>query len=138
MTVVLIFTHQIDAAWPSVAPLLQKAIDKSGDDVSTGDLWAMCRAGQAFLIVAVDDDAPVMASVWRFERWHEGQVFKCLCLGGGLIDAWIEEFNEKILKMMNEGGATRLVFEGRKGWPHMFAKVGHRVRELRSTYIMEL
>lgn len=137
MTVVLVTTANIDHVWPVASKLLQKAIDRSGDDLSTGDLWTMLRSGQAFLVIAADADI-TMASVWRFERWHEGQVFKCLALGGKDIGEWIEEFNDKILAMMREGGATRLVFDGRKGWPHMFAKVGHKVRELRSTYIMEI
>lgn len=138
LTVVLVNASNVDQIWPTIAPLLQKAIDRSGDDLSTGDLWALARQGQAFLVIAGTDAEIVMASVWRFERWHEGQVFKCLALGGHRIGDWIEEFNDKILSMMREGGANRLVFEGRKGWPHMFAKVGHRVRELRSTYLMEI
>ena len=72
-----------------------------------------------------------MASVWQFQKWGKGQVFRCLCLGGSRMKEWLEPFTAKIKEMMAEGGATRMVYSGRDGWD----KVLSRTMPTRKLYV---
>jgi len=124
---------EIDDNWSVIAPMLQRAIDQTENDLTTGDLWTMCRSGNAFLVFAAGEAGVVMASVWKFERWNKGQVFRCLCLGGSKMKDWLEPFISKIKEMMEEGGATRMVYSGREGWDRVLSR-NMPTRKLYTTY----
>lgn len=127
----------VDAAWPTVAPMLARCMEKTGDDLSTGELWQMCRSGNAFLILEGTPERIRMASVWQFQKWANGSVFRCIALAGEEMAEWLPELTPFIEKIMREGGATRLVFEGRE-WAAHFRKLGRDARKLRSTFTVEL
>jgi len=71
-----------------------------------------------------------MASVWRFENWPSGLVFKCLCLIGSGMKEWLSAAQEFAKAKAREGGATRIIAEGRKGWSGMFPEA----KNLRQVY----
>lgn len=127
---------EVDALWPQLAPRFQEAIDAYGDDISLGEYWQMCRAGSAFLMVAMDGSRPMMGAVLQFQKWSKGSALRCLLLAGTDIQRWMTEFEAAVLKMMEEGGARRFVFEGRDGWAR---KLLHRKpKRLRVTYEVEI
>lgn len=113
--------YEVDAIWPKITDKIAKACKRYGDDISSSGLWQMCRSGNAFLVFAAEEDGTIiMGSVWRFEQWASGQVLKCLCLGGRSPEIWSEQGKELIRRMRDEGGATRVIFEGRDGWQRVF------------------
>ena len=124
---------EIDDNWSVIAPMLQKAIDRTADDLSTGSLWTMCRTGHAYLVFASDEHGIAMASVWQFQPWDKGQVFRCLCLGGSKMREWLHLLIDMIKKMMAEGGAPRMVYSGRDGWDRVLSR-NMPTRKLYVTY----
>lgn len=136
MTVYVVRTHEVDDRWLEISPLFQKAINRCGDDITTAELWQMCRTGHAFLLIAIIDHEIVAASAWRFEKWGKGTVFRCVCLGGSGMDAWLNNGLQLINKMMREGGADRLIADGRVGWTRVLKQFS--ARTLRVTFEVRL
>lgn len=119
----------VDQVWPKIAMQIQEACERTGGDLSSAILWQMCRSGDAFLIVAADREI-IMSSVWRFEFWPSGTVFKCLCLSGKRMSDWLSQAQEFAISKAKEGGAKRIIAEGREGWGGMFSEA----RTLRKVY----
>lgn len=112
---------EVDAIWPLISVKMQDGCDRTGGAVSSADLWQMCRSGNAFLLVGMEEEIRI-ASVWRFENWPSGPVFRCLGLCGSRPDEWIESLYDFALSQARTAGVKRLVAEGRKGWPRILQR----------------
>jgi hypothetical protein len=132
MNISIAGAHEVDTVWPLVAPKFMEASERCGDDFSSGEMWQMCRSGNAFLLVASDDEIRA-AMVARFERWTDGPVLRVLCIGGHDIRLWLTDGADFLKKFMVLGEARRVVFDGRDGWQRVL-----KVRKLRSVYEMEI
>lgn len=129
---------EVDALWPKLAGRFQEAIDACGDDLALGDLWQMCRSGDAFLVCAIAGEDPVMGAVLQFQKWSKGPVLRCLVIGGEQMAAWLPDWIAAVRNMMREGGATRFVFDGRDGWSEVLRRSFEHARKLRATYEVEI
>jgi hypothetical protein len=121
---------EIDAIWPVIAPGLQRACNKTGNGTSPGELWHMARSGNGFLVLILDGDEVLSASIWRFENWADSSVFRCMALTGKDMPKWVGILFDFAKTKMKEGGATRLVAQGVKSWPRVverYANVQTRV-----------
>ncbi len=134
MNIYIANVSDVDALWQTVGPKFNIAIEKCGDDLSTGELWQMCRSGHAFLVIARDDNGLLMAAIVRFERWSNGSVLRVLALVGEQIGEWASAAKDFLSEMAKANGAARIVAEGRDGW----AKIFDEPKKIRSTYVMEL
>lgn len=78
MNVGWLLPYQVDAVFERLGAGFQKASDKCGGEESIAALWQMCRNGDAMMLVAMDGTEIVMASIWRFQQWDKGTVFRCI------------------------------------------------------------
>ena len=117
---------EIDALWPSLTEGMAKACKRCNSAWTPGELWQMCRSGQAFLCIVHDGQSVKMASIWRFETARPGVSFRCIMMYGHGMANWLEMAREYIVKLASENGAVALVAEGRSGWAKIFgaAKIG--------------
>lgn len=125
---------EVDALWPTLGPKFVKATERFGDDLSSGELWQMCRSGNAFLVAAFDDRGVKMGCAVRFERWTNGTILRVLSLVGEDIHSWAEPVKSYLNQMAITGGADRIVAEGRDGW----AKIFDEPKAIRQTYVMRV
>lgn len=123
-------SQEVDALWPLFAGRLQEACTRTGGDISSGDLWQMCRSGNAFLVVISDGPEFVASLIMQFQNWSGKQVMRCLGIVGERMDEWLPMAREFIATMAKNGGATSFVAEGREGWARIFPTA----RKLRVTY----
>jgi hypothetical protein len=124
---------EVDQIWPAISEKMQIGCDKTGGATSSAELWQMCRRGDAFLIVGLGEQID-FASVWRFETWPSGQVFRCVGLCGQHPDQWMRCLYDFAMSQAKVGGTDRLVAQGRKGWRRLIEKyVTGRVRTLWET-----
>lgn len=121
---------EVDALWPLVGERMERACRRYRSNHTAGDLWQMCRSGQAYLMVAHDTETVLMASVWRFETWPDATVFRCLCLVGQRARVWASMARDAASNAARSGGATVLTASGRRGWEAMFPDA----REVSRTY----
>ena len=123
----------VDSVWEHVGPKFQRAFEKAGDDLTTGELWQLCRSGNAFLIIAFEGDDILMATVARFERWGEGLVLRVMSLCGERLKEWAGPWEAFMRTMAKDNGAGRIVAEGRE-WGAVFKDA----KKLRSTFTMRV
>ena len=112
----------VDGIWSSLTEGFEEAVRKTGGDITTGDLWQQARRGDAFLILAHDDDRLYGASLWRPEVWQSGTKFRCLALFGADMAGWIGDMRKMAQKVGKDCGAASLLAEGRDGWTRIFPK----------------
>lgn len=134
MNIEIAGVQDVDGVWPLVGPKFCVASEKCGDDLTAGELWQMCRSGNAFLVIAYEEKTILMAAVVRFERWNNGSVLRVLSLIGDQIGEWAEDVKDFLNGMGKANGASRIVAEGRDGWMRIF----NEPRKLRSTYEMRI
>lgn len=126
---------EIDALWPVFAEKLEKAARRVGSSMTSGSMWQLCRSGQAFLFVVMDDDGAFRAAiVMQFQTWADKQVFYCMAMVGDGIHEWLPMAREYIGKIGRENGAKSFISEGREGWAALFPDA----KKLRITYEVPL
>lgn len=126
---------EVDALWPAIAGKIHESCQKTGGDMSSGDLWQMCRSGQAFLVAVLDDAGmPIATIILQFQKWSERSVLRCLSIAGENMSEWLPEAMEFVSTMARENGASCLVADGRDGWARVFP----RAKRLRVTYEVEI
>jgi hypothetical protein len=125
---------EVDRFWPAFASRLQIACDETGGDISSGDLWQMCRSGNAFLVLVLDGSEFKAALIMQFQKWTAKQVMRCLAIVGDDMAAWLPMARDFIAQMAKDGGATSFIAEGREGWTRIFPAA----RRLRTTYEVEI
>jgi hypothetical protein len=123
-------TAEIDAIWPLFSTRLQEACERTGGDISSGELWQMCRSGNAFCVVVFDESGPKAMLIMQFQRWTAKTVMRCLGIVGEGVNDWLPAARDFIAKMARDGGATSFVAEGRDGWSKLFPDA----KKLRTTY----
>jgi len=124
---------EVDPIWPLISERLQQAFAKTGGDLTSGELWQMCRSGQAFLIVAFEETQLKAAMIVQFQKWDK-PVLRCLAIVGFDMGLWLEAGKEFIWSMAKENGARSFVFEGREGWKVPIPEA----KRLRMTYEVSL
>lgn len=126
--------QEVDAVFQQVGERMQGASARSGLRASVPGLWRMCRAGEAFLMIALDGETVIMASVWSFQDSPKGIYFKCHALCGSRMKEWAEDGRDLAYAQARKGGANRIITEGRKGWPAIFTDL----REISRVYEVAL
>lgn len=134
MRIAIANSAEVDHFWPAFAQRLQTACDETGGDISSGDLWQMCRSGNAFLVLVLDESGFKAALIMQFQKWTAKQVMRCLAIVGDDMAAWLPMARDFIAQMARDGGATSFIAEGREGWTRIFPAA----RRLRTTYEVEL
>lgn len=125
---------ETDAVWPLFSSRLQAACERTGGDISSGELWQMCRSGNAFCVVVFDETGPKAILIMQFQKWTAKTVMRCLGIVGDGVDEWLSAAREFIANMAREGGATSFVAEGRDGWAKLFPDA----KKLRITYEVQI
>lgn len=134
MNIGIATSAEVDAFWPFFSERLQEACLRTGGDLSSGALWQMCRSGNAFLVVVVEDGAILAALIMQFQNWSGKPVMRCLGIAGERMEEWLPMAKDFITKMAKDGGAVSFVSEGREGWSRIFPTA----RKLRVTYEVEI
>lgn len=126
--------QEVDSVWPVISARIQSACDRNGGDLSSGSLWQMCRSGNAFLVLVMDENEPIAALIMQFQNWSGKQVMRCLGIAGERMAEWLPLAKGCIEQMARDGGAVSFVSEGRDGWSRIFPTA----RKLRVTYEVDL
>jgi hypothetical protein len=122
--------QEVDQVWPLISSRLQKAQERYASSLSSGDMWQLCRSGNAFLVVVWDDADLKGALIMQFQRWASKQVMYCMAIVGDGVSEWMPMARAFISQMAKDGGAESFVAEGRDGWAAIFPDA----RKLRVTY----
>lgn len=130
MNIGIATSAEVDAFWPRLSDRMKEACKRNGGDISSGDLWQMCRSGNAFLVLVIEGGDILGALIMQFQNWSGKQVMRCLGIVGEQMSEWLPMAKEFIEQMARDGGAESFVSEGRDGWARIFPNA----RKLRVTY----
>lgn len=134
MKIAIANSAEVDQFWPLFSARLQQACERTGGDIASGDLWQMCRSGNAFLVLVLDGLTFRAALIMQFQKWTAKQVMRCLAIVGEDMDEWLPSARAFIATMARDGGATSFIADGREGWSRIFPTA----KRLRVTYEVEL
>lgn len=129
----LVHPTQVDALWPYVAPLVQKAVDKQGLGTPIIDYHTMCRNGACYLFVWEGDGieaAMVVESIYDVK----GQAAVITALGTHRKMTWPDDITPVFDWIKYEHNIDRVFAKGRLGWARTFKKA----KVISQTYEMEL
>lgn len=135
MRIAIANAAEVDQLWPLFSERLQRTSERYGSTLSSGDMWQLCRSGNAFLVAVLDDDGRFKAAlIMQFQKWATKQVMYCMAIVGDDIKEWLPMAKDAISQMARDGGATSFIAEGREGWPALFPTA----KKLRVTYEVPL
>lgn len=121
---------EVDVVWPEISGRLKKAQERYGSSLSSGDMWQLCRSGNAFLVLVFDEGGIHGALIMQFQTWATKRVMYCMAIVGDGVSEWMPVARVFISKMAKDGGAESFVAEGREGWAAIFPDA----RKLRVTF----
>lgn len=104
---------EIDAMWPHLQDGMAIACQKGGAQYTETWLHTLCRRGDAYLVVDLDDGEIRAAVVCQEQNWTGRIVLNCLAACGREMDEWLEplrEFGNRTFRV------EKYVFDGRPGW----------------------
>lgn len=103
----------INAHWETAAPLLQKCLDKGGDEEATlEDLYEKLIMGQAFMFVCradtVDGPDVKLAIILNIVRYPRLDVLNVMALGGSALQHFRDRFWKAVCGWAYMNGARAL------------------------------
>ena len=108
---------QLPEVWPTVAPMLQKAIDLDTSNATIEQVEWMIRTAKQFLIVAHNNTEIVGAAVVEFIDYPRERIGHIDFMGGkgvankeffGLLTGWIKRNGAKKAQCWANGSLVRL------------------------------
>ncbi len=129
---------EVDNIWGMVGPMIAKCFERAPGYLSLGELWQMCRSGNAFLIVSHDTEKIFGASIWQFQRGYGREILTCLALAGDRLKEWLKSLFDVATEMAKAGGATAVTATGRPEFQSMFKRHLPNVKVARVSYLAEV
>lgn len=134
MIIDLVSVPDIDRVWPMVAPMVSEGIKRVPSETTMADLWANCRSGQWFLLIAHDGKDMSGVSVWRFTAHG---YFDCAFLTGERLDDWISGLITTATVIGKNHQCRGLSATGRTGLLRHLKRHLPAVRTVRATFASE-
>lgn len=119
----------VDEIWQQIAPGIEQACRRCGDDVTAPYLFGECRAGRALLFAIVEGGCVNAALVCRVENWGGRRVLRILAATGRGMAEWLNAITTHRL-WPGHLACEKIVFEGRRGWERVLPEA----RVVRQTY----
>lgn len=130
----LIAVQNVDVIWPLISKDIVKCSEKTPSYLTAGDLWTMCRSGNAFLIIASDPDIKGF-SIWRF---GSSEYFECVFILGSAADGWFKSMLDFALELAVQNGRKGIGGESRVGLVKLMKRHFPRTKIVRQTYVVEI
>lgn len=138
MNIALIGLQEVDNIWSSIAEHVVKCLKKTPSYYSAGELWQMCRSGQAFLLLAHEGTEVRGAAIWQFQTAYGQTVFTCLMLAGKDMGQWTVPMLESARSIARDGGAKQLSATSRVGLVQTLKKQIPGLKVVRQSYLVEV
>ena len=117
MNIGFVPVNEVDQTWPLVVENINAACVQEDSGISAGELWQLCRGGNAFLMIIHDGMTIYSASVWQFQP---GNSLRCFILWGKEMRLWFDEAQTFVMRIAGENGVQFIRADGRKGWLRVF------------------
>lgn len=104
--------------WPTVGPLLDKAVRHTNGCFELEDVWADIERGKQQLWLACSDDGTRIdaAMTTMFDQYPRKKTLKVVFVGGARMRTWLAEFRTLVEAFARKHGAAMLEGYFREGW----------------------
>lgn len=136
MNITLVPVANVDEIWPLISERVDACLEKAPGAISAGQYWTMCRSGEAFLIIAVDETGIHGVTIWKFSE----EYFECLLLfgmPGRNADGWYGEIMNFARQLATQNGCKGIAGTGRLGHIRRVKAQFPSMKIVRQTYIVE-
>jgi len=106
-------SEDVEFIWSQVAPLLEKALDKT---YSIKDILYGLANDRMQLFISWHNDKVESAVVTEIAQYPQSKVLRYFLAGGTNLENWLEEIQIVIEKFAKRENCTHLEVAGRKGW----------------------
>lgn len=134
MQIEIVGLTDIDRIWPQVLPDVMLCLKKAPMEITAGDIWAQCRAGNWLLIIAHDGEKIAGTSVWRFTA---NRLFECVIMAGRRRKEWFPGLIDTAENIAKSHECSGLIATGRPGLIALIKQHNPRTKVARVTYHLE-
>lgn len=108
--------HEVVTIWPEVAPLIQKAIDRSQGEMTVEDVAKFIAERDMQLWVAEKNGRVSAAFVTSIANHPRLRVLRIVLCGGEGLGEWRDAAQAQFEKFAKANGCRQLDIIGRRGW----------------------
>jgi|TARA_Y100001951_G_C11162351_1_gene195484 hypothetical protein len=106
----------VDTCWDEVAPMLERATDRSGGRYSIEDVYNKIVNEIAHLWVALEGKEIVAAFVTEITAYGQKKMLTVQFAGGSKMIEWVGEIDSIFRRWALDNGCSGVELTGRKGW----------------------
>lgn len=107
--------------WPTVGPLLAKAVSFSNGCYELDDVWADIESGKQHLWVDWQEGQIINAAMTTmFDQYPRKKTLKVVFVGGSRMKSWFPEFRQLVEAFARKHGAVMLEGFFRAGWSRIW------------------
>lgn len=125
--ITLVPTQFVGSVWPTVAPMIERALHYCGERFRIDDVLEDCLLGTQTLWLAMDDGQIIGCTTISITLYPGGK--KALVyehLAGEDVQRWLSEGDRVCREYARDNGCTILECQGRSGWKPFLEKLGYR------------
>ncbi len=117
----------VDEMWPTVAPLLAPAVERSHGRVDMAAVTEGLTARRYLLWVAYAEDREIAAAfITRVAVYPRKSMLAIDFAGGGRMSAWLPTVLDTFRRFAEDSGLDGAEFYGREGWVKPVSRYGWR------------
>jgi len=116
--------EHIAVVWPEVAPLFERAIERSDSWRSVESLRADVESGHTTLWLICSGNGLVAAFITGVITAARGKILDVIALGGSRMSQWFKQFDERLTEIAKAEDCTSIVGIGRRGWKRWLGNLG--------------
>lgn len=107
--------HEVDLVWPKVAPILQRAIDRSQKDYELQDIYGLVSTQAMQLWIWYVDGEIEACCVTQIQNYPRRRVCQMPFIAGGKMRDWLS-MEAFICEWAKSKGCSQLEGFARDGW----------------------
>lgn len=126
----------VDLVWPTVEPMLTRAVETSGGRFTITSVLHEILSGRMALWVVLDGDTAVAALTTRVSELPGARILVMDWLGGSRLKEWLPLAQETLVRYGRQYECTELQGAGRRGWERVLG--AHGWKPAYTAYKMDL
>jgi hypothetical protein len=120
--------EMLDMMWYKLAPLVEKAIEHSNDELNIVDIYDRLMAREMLLLVVTEGDAIMAAITLETRTFPSGKkVMNITTAGGSDMHLWVDKVLDIAEVLAVEQKCSDVYIIGRKGWERKLKTNGYAV-----------
>ena len=119
---------KLESYWPVVAPMIQKALEHSENEINLEDIHEKIENETMGLTTISGKDGIIACCVCEFVNYPRIRALRVVALGGSDMDEWMPGLVQFLESWGKENKLNRIEQMGRRGWEKALRQYGFKRR----------